>query len=72
MRKIKIEKLKGKILKRIRDPRRTTHGNIQHKLWEMLVIALCSRICMGEDYDDMETFGKEREKWLKGQYRLPA
>ena len=64
IKKIKIETLKRKILTKIRDPRRQ-YGNILHKLWEMLVIGLCSVICLGEDYDDMEEFGKEREKWLK-------
>ena len=70
MRKIKIETLKRKIEKQVVDPRRTSYGNILHKLWEMLVIALCSVICMGEDYDDMEEFGKEREKWLKEELGL--
>ena len=70
MKKIKIETLRRKIEKQVRDPRRTSYGNILHKLWEMLVIALCSVICMGEDYDDMEEFGKEREKWLKEELGL--
>ena len=61
---MKTEKLKAKIGE-IGDPRRTEYGNIRHKLWEIIVIALCSTICLGEDYDDMEEFGKEREKWLK-------
>jgi len=67
--KIKVETLKRKILTKVRDPRRQ-YGNILHKLWEMLVIALCSVICLGEDYDDMEEFGKEREKWLKEELGL--
>jgi len=67
--KIKIETLKRKIEQKVRDPRRQ-YGNILHKLWEMLVIALCSVICLGEDYDDMEEFGKEREKWLKEELGL--
>ena len=69
IKKIKIETLKRKIEQKVRDPRRQ-YGNILHKLWEMLVIALCSVICMGEDYDDMEEFGKEREKWLKDELGL--
>ena len=70
MKKLKIETLKRKIEKQVRDPRRTAYGNIRHKLWEMLTIALCSVICMGEDYDDMEEFGKGREKWLKEELGL--
>ena len=65
---MKIEKLKEK-LKEIQDPRRQW-GNLLHKLWEMLVIALCCVICGGEDYDDMEEFGKEREEWLKSELGL--
>jgi predicted transposase YbfD/YdcC len=69
MRKIKIETIKRKAAKKIKDPRRQ-YGHILHKLWEMLIIALCSIICMGEDYDGMEEFGKEREKWLKEELGL--
>jgi len=36
----------------------------------MLVIALLSVICKGEDYEDMEIFGVEREKWLKEELGL--
>lgn len=68
-RKIKISTLKRKVLKKVEDPRRQ-YGNILHKLWEMVVIALCSVICQGEDYDDMEEFGIEREKWLKRELGL--
>jgi predicted transposase YbfD/YdcC len=68
-RKIKIETLKRKIEKQLRDPRRQ-YGHILHKLWEMVVIALCSVLCLGEDYDDMEEFGKEREKWLREELGL--
>jgi predicted transposase YbfD/YdcC len=70
MRKIKIETLKRKIEKEVSDPRRTEYGNIRHKLWEMLVIALLSVICKGEDYEDMEIFGVEREQWLREELGL--
>jgi predicted transposase YbfD/YdcC len=70
MKKIKVETLKRKIEKQISDPRRTEYGNIRHKLWEMLVIALLSVICKGEDYEDMEIFGKERESWLREELGL--
>jgi len=70
MRKIKIETLKRKIEKQVKDPRRTEYGNIQHKLWEILIIALLSVICKGEDYEDMEIFGIERENWLREELGL--
>jgi len=37
---------------------------------DMLIIALSSRISDGEDYEDMEEFGKEREKWLREELNL--
>jgi predicted transposase YbfD/YdcC len=70
MRKIKIETIKRKIELKVKDPRRTAYGNIQHKLWEMLIIALLSVICKGEDYEDMEIFGIERESWLRSELGL--
>jgi predicted transposase YbfD/YdcC len=70
MRKIKIETLKRKIEKHVKDPRRTKYGNIRHKLWEIIVIGLLSVICKGEDYEDMEIFGAAREKWLREEMGL--
>jgi hypothetical protein len=60
---MKIEILKEN-LEKVNDPRRQW-GNLRHKLWEVATIALLSTICLGEDYDDMEAFGKEREGILK-------
>ena len=69
MRRIKIETIKRKVEQKIRDPRRQ-YGNILHKLWEMVIIALLSVICKGDDYGDMEEFGKRKEKWLKEELGL--
>ena len=69
MRRIKIETIKRKVEQKIRDPRRQ-YGNILHKLWEMVIIALMSVICKGDDYGDMEEFGKRKEKWLKEELGL--
>lgn len=57
-------------LKRVKDPRRGW-GNLRHKLEEILIIGLCSVICCGEDFVDMEEFGKDREEWLRGFLELP-
>ena len=70
MKRIKIETIKKKIENKVKDPRRTEYGNIQHKLWEMLIIGLLSVVCKGEDYEDMEIFGKEREQWLREEMGL--
>lgn len=67
---MKIEKLKGR-LKSLDDPRRTNCGNIRHKLEDIIIIGLCSVICGGEDFVDMEEFGKEREDFLRKFLELP-
>lgn len=54
----------------IHDPRRPW-GNIRHKLEDILTIGLCSVICCGEDYVDMEELGKDREEWFRGFLELP-
>ena len=64
-----IKKLQEGV-KEIKDPRRTW-GNLRHKLEDILIIGLCSVICQGEDFEDMELFGREREEWLKQFLELP-
>lgn len=66
----KIKKLKEEI-KNIEEPRRTKYGNIRHKLEDILIIGLCTVICGGEDYTDMEGFGIEREDFLRNFLELP-
>ena len=57
-------------LSEIKDCRRD-YGNILHKLVDIMVIGLCSTICCGEDFVDMEEFGRDREEWLRGFLALP-
>ena len=64
-----IKKLQEGITE-VKDPRRAW-GNLRHKLEDILIIGLCSVICKGEDFEDMELFGKEREEWLKNFLELP-
>ncbi len=54
----------------ITEPRRQW-GNIRHNLEDILIIGLCSVICQGEDYEDMELFGNERIEWFKTFLELP-
>ena len=68
--KTKIQTLQEQI-NNLTDPRRTSYGNIRHKLEDIIIIALCTIICGGEDYADMEAFGKEREKFLRKFLELP-
>ena len=56
---MKIEELK-KAIAEVTEPRRP-YGNIRHKLTDIIILGLCTVICGGEDFNDMETFGLERE-----------
>ncbi len=67
---MKINEIKEKI-ETITEPRRISYGNIRHKLKDMVIIGLCTVICGGEDYNDMEAFGLEREEWLRTFLELP-
>jgi predicted transposase YbfD/YdcC len=64
-----IQKLKEEITE-VNDPRRA-YGNLRHKLEDIIIIGLLSTICLGEDFADMEEFGKERKEWLRGFLELP-
>jgi predicted transposase YbfD/YdcC len=64
-----IQKLKEEVSK-VSDPRRS-YGNLRHKLEDIIIIGLLSTICLGEDFADMEEFGKERREWLRGFLELP-
>ena len=67
---MKIQKLTER-LSELTDPRRTRYGNIRHKLEDIIVIGLCTVICGGEGFADMEEFGKERESFLRKFLELP-
>jgi predicted transposase YbfD/YdcC len=66
---MKIQKL-VEIASAITDPRRQ-YGNKRHKLVDIIVIGLCTILCKGEDFTDMEDFGNEREEWLRAFLELP-
>ncbi|MCI9079874.1 MAG: transposase family protein [Lachnospiraceae bacterium] len=50
---MRIKTLKEEI-KNVKEPRRTRYGNIRHKLEDIIIIGLCTVICGGEDFVDME------------------
>jgi predicted transposase YbfD/YdcC len=60
------EKLEGE-----KDPRRQW-GNIRHKREDILVIGLVTLVCKGQDFEDMEVFGREREAELRKFLELPG
>lgn len=67
---MKIEELKARLAK-VEDPRRTDRGNIRHKLEDIIIIGLCTLICDGSDFSDMEEFGKQRQELLEQFLELP-
>ncbi len=42
-----------------------------HNFIDILVIGLCATLVGGENFSDMERFGRLREEWLKGFLELP-
>ena len=43
----------------------------KHRLLDIIFIAICTVICGGEDFTDMELFGKAKEEWLRTVLELP-
>lgn len=56
------------ILEAVPDPRVT--ATVDHDLPDILTIALCTILCGGESFYDMEAFGEVRLDWLKTFLRL--
>jgi predicted transposase YbfD/YdcC len=54
--------------KEIPDPRVTRRCD--HDLIDVLVIALCTLLCGGENFNDMEEFGYAKHEWFKTFLRL--
>lgn len=65
-----MDRLKEAVCK-IEDPRRIDRGHILHKLEDIIIIGLCTFVCNGSDFADMEDFGREREEWLRTFLDLP-
>jgi len=53
----------------IPDPR--INRTRRHELIDILVIAICTLLCGGEGFNDMEDFGKAKEDWFRTFLRLP-
>lgn len=52
------------------DPR--VEGRCDHRLVEILLIAVCAVLCGGASWSEVEEFGKAKEAWLKQYLSLPA
>jgi predicted transposase YbfD/YdcC len=54
---------------KVRDPR---IGNAtRHKLTDILTIAICAVICGADGWNEVELYGKSKEKWLRTILELP-
>ena len=54
----------------IEDPRRS--ASCDHKLIDILMIAICTIMSGGESWEDMALYGKEKTDWLKTFLELPC
>ena len=63
-----IEKL-GQDLVAVEDPR--CPGKVEHRLVEVLVIAVCVVIACAESWDDIALYGRSKLAWLRTFLDLP-
>ncbi len=57
-----IEKL-GQCFVAVEDPR--CSGKVEHRLVEVLVIAVCAVIACAESWDDIALYGRSKLAWLR-------
>ena len=62
------EKTIDTFFERIQDHR---HHNRLHKLIDIIIIAICAVVAGADTYEQIENFGKKREKWLLKFLELP-
>ena len=63
-----IEKL-GQYLGAIEDPR--CGGKVEHRLLDILVIAVCAVIACAESWEDIALYGRSKLAWLSTCLALP-
>lgn len=51
----------------LRDPR--VDRTKEPELIDILVIAICTQLCSGESFNDLEDFGKAKQDWFKTFFR---
>ena len=52
----------------LEDPRA---DNKRHQLLDMIVIVICAAICGADGWEDVELFGRSKQKWFKRFLELP-
>jgi len=55
--------------KNLQDPR--VNRTKRHELVDVMIISVCTLLCGGETYNDMEDFGKAKEEWFRTFLKLP-
>jgi predicted transposase YbfD/YdcC len=55
--------------KELNDPR--VDRTKEHELIDILVIAICCLLCVGDTFNDMEDFGNAKQEWFKTFLKLP-
>lgn len=58
-----------KYFRKLRDPR--IHRHKRHLLLDIIVITICAVICGCNDWQQIETFARARQDWLRKFLRLP-
>jgi DDE_Tnp_1-associated len=53
----------------VKDPR--CGGKVEHRLVDILVIAVCAVIACAESWDDIALYGRSKLSWLKTLLELP-
>lgn len=56
-------------LENLHDPR--VNRTKRHDLQDIMIIAVCTLLCGGETYNDMEDFGHAKEDWFRSFLKLP-
>jgi hypothetical protein len=51
------------VLRRLADPRET--HRCDHRLIDILAIAVCAVIACAESWEDIELYGRSKQAWLK-------
>ena len=54
----------------LHDPR--VQGRCDHKLIDIIIIAICAVVCGAGDWVALETFSKSKKAWLKQFLELSA
>ncbi len=53
----------------IDEPRQA--GKVEHRLIDVLAITVCAVLAQAESFEDIELYGRQKEKWLRRFLDLP-